>query len=575
MTTRSLENQTNLSSTPQQTDDEIDLRQIFGALQRRKALIAKITATSLLMTGLYAFSRKPVWEGQFEIVLASAQQPSSQASALIQSNPGLANLIGASGTNNQLETEVEILESPSVLKPVFDFVKQQKLQQGIDTQDWRYADWLKENLTIELVKGTSVLELAYRDTDKNLVLPVIQKISRAYQEYSGRDRERGIKQGVEYLDQQIDIYRQKSVRSLRAAQEYGIEQNLTALQGDGASDAEIKNSLNIEAIRIEASNQIRNVDELLKQLDRLDDNPEALMYLGRTIPELASQGLPQQLDAIDTRLAMLQAKYTDKDDSIRRLLKKRRLLIDVFKRQTYGYLYAQRLAAQTRLKSAERPKGVLIKYRELLRSAARDEETLNKLESERQILALEQARKEEPWELISNPTLLDKPVAPRKKHMVAIGLIAGLVAGGGAALLADRRTGLVYSKDELKSLLPCPLIKHLPAMDGSAWTDAADLLAAGPLAQTPEGSAIALIPIGSIPNEQLQAFSKELRRALAGRELLVSTNLSQTSRCATQLLLTSQGVATRIQISQLRQKLALQGTPLAGWVLIDPNLNLG
>ena len=86
---------------------------------------------------------------------------------------------------DQLETEVRILESPSVLKPVFDFVKQKKQQKGIDTQDWRYANWLKGSLTIKLVKGTSVLELAYRDTDKDFVLPVIQKISEAYQEYRG------------------------------------------------------------------------------------------------------------------------------------------------------------------------------------------------------------------------------------------------------------------------------------------------------------------------------------------------------------------------------------------------------
>ena len=574
MKTRSMENQPDYSFTAR-TDEEIDLRQVYSALRRRKSLIAKITAATVLLSGIYAFTKRPVWQGQFEIVLVSAQSPSSQATSLLQSNPGLANLIGASGGNEQLETEVEILESPSVLKPVFDFVKQQKQQRGIDTQDLRYANWLKENLTIELVKGTSVLELAYRDTDKDLVLPIIQKISDAYQDYSGRDRERGISQAIQYLDQQIKIYNQKSVRSLRAAQQYGIEQNLTALQGDGSDDAEIKNSLNIEAIRIAASNQIRNINEQLKLLNQLDDSPESLMYIGRNIPELASQGLPQILDEMDTRLALLRAKYTDQDDSIRRLIEKRRLLIDVFKRQTYGYLYAQRLGAQARLKAAERPKGVLIKYRELLRTATRDEATLTKLESERQILTLEQARKENPWELISNPTLLDTPVAPRKKYIVALGLLAGLVAGSGAALLVDRRTGLLYSEEELKSLMPCPLIKHLPAINGSEWTDAADLLAAGPLAQSPGNSAIALIPVGNIPNEKLQAFSAELRRALGGRELLVSTELRQTSRCATQLLLTSQGAVTRTQLSQLRQKLALQGMPLAGWVLLDPDLNLG
>ena len=574
MTTRSMENQPDFSFTAQ-TDNEVDLRQVYRALRRQKSLIAKITTATVLFSAIYAFTKKPVWEGQFEIVLANAQSSISQASSPLQNNPRLANLIGVGGGREQLETEVEILESPSVLKPVFDFVKQQKQQRGINTQDWRYADWLKGKLTVELVKGTSVLELAYRDTDKDLVLPTIQKISDAYQDYSGRDRERGIDQAIQYLDQQIKIYNQKSVKSLRTAQEYGIEQNLTALRGDGTDDAEIKNSLNIEVIRIAASNQIRNINEQLKQLDQLDNNPETLMYIGRNIPELASQGLPQTLDEMDTRLALLRAKYTDQDDSIRRLLEKRRLLIDVFKRQTYGYLYAQRAAAQARLKAAERPKGVLIKYRELTRTAARDEATLTKLESERQILSLEQARKEDPWELISDPTLLDAPVAPRKKRMVALGLLAGLVAGSGAALLVDRRTDLVYSEDELKSLMPCPLIKHLPAIHGSACTDAADLLAAGLMTQSPGNNAIALIPIGNMPNEQLQAFSAELRRALGGRELMVSSDLRQTSRCSTQLLLTSPGAATRIQLSQLRQKLALQGAPMAGWVLLDPDLNLG
>ena len=226
------------------------------------------------------------------------------------------------------------------------------------------------------------------------------------------------------------------------------------------------------------------------------------------------------------RLALFR-QHTDEDDSIRRLVEERRLLIDVFRRQTYGYLYSQRSAAQALLKSAERPKGVLIKYRELLRTAARDEETLTRLESERQILALEQARKEDPWELISNPTLLDKPVAPRKKNIVVLGLLAGLIAGSGAALFVDRRTGLVYSEDELRRLLPCPLLKHVPAKCGSEWTDATDLLAAGPLAKAPSNNAIAIIPIGNISDEQLQAFSAELSRALAGREVLVSTDLRQ------------------------------------------------
>ncbi|WP_114993572.1 Wzz/FepE/Etk N-terminal domain-containing protein [Synechococcus sp. UW179A] len=567
-------NQTSLAINAQ-ADNEIDLRQVAGALLRNKFLIAKISAATLILSGLYAFIRKPVWEGQFQIVLQNQTEASNRAMSLAQSNPGLAEMIGVGPNTSNLKTEVQILESPSVLKPIFDFVKNRKEKLGENVSRWRYADWVKDNLSIELKKGTSVLSLEYRDTDKDLILPVIDRISKAYQSYSGRDRAKGISNSISYLDEQIGIYQKKSVTSLRTAQNFAIEQDLTALTGDGENDNEIKNAINIEAIRVQAANQIRNINEQLKQLNQLDDNPETLMYLGRNIPELASQGLPQTLDQLDTQLALLRAKYTDKDDSIRRLLERRRLLIEVFKRQTYGYLYAQRTAAKARLAAAERPKGVLIKYRELLRTAARDEATLTRLEAERQVFALEQARNEEPWELISTPTLLDNPVAPSKKRIMALGLLAGIVLGGGASLVVDRRKGLVFSIDELQNLLPCPLLKHLPALAQDTWTDAVDLLASGPLAETGGNKAIALIPVGNVPNDQVEAFSAELRRALKGRELVVNADLRKTSECATQLLLAAPGVATRTQLSQFSQKLALQGAPLAGWVLLDPELDLG
>ncbi len=191
-------------------DDEIDLRQLVGSLIRQWRLIASVSGACLLISGIYAFTRKPVWQGSFQIVLASSNSPSSGSQQLQQSNPGLASLIGVSGGGNALGTEVKILESPSVLKPVFDFVKNQKAKTGIDVRDWRYLGWLG-NLTIELEQGTSVLNIEYRDSDKEMILPVIDRISKAYQAYSGRDRERGITQAITYLDQQIEIYSKKSI----------------------------------------------------------------------------------------------------------------------------------------------------------------------------------------------------------------------------------------------------------------------------------------------------------------------------------------------------------------------------
>ena len=564
-----------MTASPQQlaagpanpADDEIDLRQLAAALQRHWRLIAKVAGGTLLLSGLYAFLTPKVWEGEFQIVLASNESPASGAQQLLQSNPGLAQLIGSKGGENELETEVKILESPSVLKPVFDFVKEQKIRAGDKVDKWRYSAWLKDNLTIELEKGTSVLNLSYRDTDKALVLPALQRISREYQAYSGRDRERGISQAIKYLDQQIIVYKRQSVESLRRAQQFAIEQDLTALKGNGEADTEVRDALNIEAIRIQAANEIRSIDEQLKQLRTLSDDPEAVMFRGLVIPELATQGIYQSLDDMDVQLALLESKFTAREDSIRQLKEKRRLLINVLKKQTFGYLEAKRTDAQARIASTERPKGVLIKYRELLREAGRDEATLTKLEAERQLLALEQARKTDPWELISTPTLLDSPVAPRKSRILALGLLAGLVAGSGAALVVDRRSGRVFADEELQQLLPGPLLAQLNPADPEGLNGSLTLLARGALADSHH---VALIPVGlSATSVAVEGMLSALKAQLPHTTISCSLDLVAAKDADHQLLITSRGSATRQELSSLRQQLELQARPVTGWLLLE------
>ena len=52
----------------------------------------------------------------------------------------------------------------------------------------------------------------------------------------------------------------------------------------------------------------------------------------------------------------------------------------MLKSRTIKYLEVQKLNAESTMKAALRPKGVLLKYKELIREAARDEQTLIQLE---------------------------------------------------------------------------------------------------------------------------------------------------------------------------------------------------
>ena len=142
------------------SDEEIDLREVAGALGRRRRLIAVFTGAALVISGIYAFTSKSVWEGQFQIVLE--QQDSGEAGLLAQflsNNSGLPSMLGIDGEASKLQTEVKVLESPSVLKPTYDFVKANKAKAGENISGWSFRTWRDKYLKIELEKGTSILIL--------------------------------------------------------------------------------------------------------------------------------------------------------------------------------------------------------------------------------------------------------------------------------------------------------------------------------------------------------------------------------------------------------------------------------
>ena len=116
--------------------------------------------------------------------------------------------------------------------------------------------------------------------------------------------------------------------------------------------------------------------------------------------------------------------------------------------------------------------------------------------------------------------------------------------------------------------MPCPLLKQLSIADPSSWVEPPELLAAGALANPCNGP-IALIPVGNVPSSQLNQFGHTLQQVIGNRELKITSDLLQSRECSHQLLLASPGAANRLQLEHLKMRLALQGKPLAGWVLLD------
>ena len=105
-------------------NDEIKLLDLFKSIKRQKNIFFIITFFSILISLIYAFGKKPVWQGEFQIVIDNNNTKKFQDSQASNQLLGLLNI--NNNIKNNLLTEVKILESPSVLMEPFKFLKNQK-----------------------------------------------------------------------------------------------------------------------------------------------------------------------------------------------------------------------------------------------------------------------------------------------------------------------------------------------------------------------------------------------------------------------------------------------------------------
>lgn len=555
-------------------EDEIDIKNILYSLNRNRRLIAKFIISGLFLSGLIISSTKRVWEGEFQIVLDNNEvnRPT------FFNDSGYSSLLGISGADDSLVTEVGILKSPLVLMNIFEFVQNEKKLNNNKIRNLKFNKWKESHLYIDLEKNTRILNISYKDTKKDLIIPVLNRISRTYQDYSHRKRLRGIELGSNYYEEQISLFKTRSIDSLRKAQKFAIDQDLSVLQNESMSidsvselntnssiDLEIPYVINIEAIRVAAANKIRFIDQQLEQINRLNDkSSEQIMYIASTIPALKE--LSSKLKSFDSDIASLSLIYKQNDKNIKDLVEERSFLIELLKRQVNGFLMAEKADAQARLKSAERPPGILIEYKMLLGYAAKDKSTLDNLENEYRTLLLEKARSTDPWELITTPTLSPNPIAPKKKKILAMGLLSGIFTGSLAALISDKRKDIIFSLGEIESLGILPVLAELSFVQKHTWTESIDLLISGPLSEI--SGNIAFLAVGEIDEEELIQFRKLFSKFINNREIIITKDLREAVQCPNLIVITALGITRNQELIEARQKLLLQRTSILGLIAL-------
>lgn len=568
-------------------NEEIDPKVIFNFFIRNKIFIGSVSLIFFLVACIYSFFPRKIWEGRFQIVLSTEEK----SSGFNLPNNSLSTVLNI--VNKDLKTEVGILESPSLLIPIYDYVISQK-----DSKKLNFAKW-KKNLNIKLQDGTSILNIVYKDYDRDLILPVLKKMTNAYQDYSGKRERRFIELQKDYLTKQIDIFKNQSSESLKVAQEYAIDQdlnflylgkfvnlnnvggitsslgnrridNLGSLMGNKFSSEGSSSNLEIENIRVNSANKIRKIDLQVNQINELGDDLEKLQFIGSSIPGFSKDEVQLSLIKLEEKLIDARSKYTEADPLIISLKEKRDEIIKLLKDRAIGFLKAQRNEAEARMNAAMRPKGVILRYKELIRNAQRDEATLINLENDLRILELEEAKSDDPWELITNPTLKDYPVWPSKKNIGLIGLFIGLVAGTSISIYRENKSGKIFEKDTLEKLLHPDFVQNLDVDDLNIENE--KIFFISNFISSQKGNKVCLIFLDQNLIDQIEKLKNLLLKEKINKEIVSVSSLKelkQFKKDDIKIFACSISNISSSQIENMKKVLMILDTNLSGLVLFN------
>ena len=486
--------------------EDLNSFDLIGIVKRNYKLIFGLTFSSIVLSVLYSLSIKPTFEGDFQIVLQEKDNKSILKSEF-------SYLMRGGGGKSDTKTEVAILKSPLVMNSVFEFYKDLASQNNVNADDLPFKKWIKNNFKIALIKNTTILNVAYRSSNKESILPILKKLSKEYQIYSGRSRNLQIANMIQYLEEQIALKKEKSEISMTNLQQFSLD------------------------------NSIGSFDGMIPELDIDGTTSES-----NASDNLSSERYKEQfatLNNLESELVLQSAFYKDNSENIR-ILKKQ---------------------IQKLKESLKRPQKILIKYQDLAREANRDMTSLIKLENQLDIAKLDQAKKSTPWELISEPYVSDVQVAPEKKAIVRFWTLIGLLSGILASIVIDSKDNFLYSEDEFKKLLPIKFLKSLKAKDLKDENfNLADNL--NNYFENLSEKKLFFLYL----NEESKVFYQKLINSIIAtkikKEIKLTNKFSELSESSKNFLLIKADSLNKAQIKDLIEDIQLSKKTISGWIYI-------
>ncbi len=545
--------------------NDYNFNQFFSIIKRQKKIFFGFTGLFFTAFFIFGYGSKSVWEGYFDIVVKdkSASLLGISKSKLLAES-GLTEDLLNSGSQRSLKTELEVIKSPSVLRPIYDYVKDYYQKNGKDSSNWVYRQWVNEKLPIKRLNRSNVIRVSFKDKDKTLILETIRKASKAYQEYSLKDKRINLANNLKYFNETVTKLEVKANKSMNEAQSYALENDLGFLDG---LLTEQKVELTKELMPIESKIYLlQNYLNLLKkELGDINESENKALFYYKKYSE--DDELANNYIKTKALLAEKSILLKDNDQIIKYLNLKVSSLGDFLLIETKNLMNILISTTKAHLSSLSRPKEVFLKHKELVNEAIRDEIALRDAQAALNFFELNQSKIIMPWDLITEPQLYEKPIGPRKLRITAAGLLLGLFVGYILAVINDRRNGKIYEIDELISLLP----NYISLTFKLRSEDKQNLLSSlkvyvNKLKKLTKSQDLSILPVGDIEKELILEIKEILQEDLSSSKVFINDDFVVPIEINNILIISYSGKANRDNINSISEKLNMQKFNQLSWI---------
>ncbi|MEG4248140.1 polysaccharide biosynthesis tyrosine autokinase [Microcoleus sp. Pol10D4] len=466
-------------------EEKLDLSWLLGVVRRRFLVMAAATiALSALAGTAIVLTSKQItveYEGSFSLLVEPATAEGLQSKLLNNTQAADFAKINIEGISLlDYETQIRILRSPKMMQPIIE-----ELRASYPTMN--YSELISK-MSIQRIsytkdgkqQGTKILQVRYKDSNRKKIYRVLDKISKAYLDYSLEQRLMGINQGIKFIDMEMPKLRERVEVLQLQVQRLRQQSNLFEPQLEGKSLSEQVQSIRGKQVEIRV--QLQGMRNLYQSYEKLlnENNPQGLLMTQGQ----AYGGLLGQIQRIDSELSLKLAQYREDSLPVLALRKSREELILTATKQAkevvMGNLETQikeieardreMTASQNALNQKIRNFSVTTRqYDNLQRELQVVTKSLSDFLAKREALRIDAAQQQIPWVLINPPQIpLDKFGQPitatvkQTKKQLALAVILSSLLGIAVGLLVEVLNTVFHTPESLRIATRLPILGVIP-----------------------------------------------------------------------------------------------------------------